>query len=211
MTLEIRDKNSPAGVFYNPGRDLAYAYPEMLKIVAERFDRGQWPALKTVCDQAGVTYDQLCDAYQALNQCLVICTESPDETMHDVVERGGWLKQPDVAQVAIMAQLGSVVFGQLFHAAREHANDPSQLTEIEKMAAAALESSKVMRLGGARLRWARFAARLRHAWESLTGKNDHKLAEKVLEKRSDESTTPTGSDLPRIYHPEGSSGDGESN
>lgn len=169
MTLEMREINGPE-VFYNPGRDLAYCYPDMLKLVAQRFDKNAWPELRALCEREKVSYDQLCDAFISFQTSLATAGDNPDEKMIDVLKRTGWFDQNPVAQMAVLAQIGTVVYGQLFHSVREHANDPNKRTLIEEVAAAGLESCKLLRLSPWQRRLALGWRRVQLATAALFGK-----------------------------------------
>lgn len=150
MPLQITPRFATDAELYNPGRDLAYAYPKMVSEVTQRFNSESWPALIGMTDQAGVTYDQLCDAMEAYCLFLNQAHQRPDESMAEVMVRSGWMSQPPAAQVAIMAMLGTVCSGQLFHAIRDLSKpDGPALTNIAALA----ESGRRCKLLTYRAQW----------------------------------------------------------
>lgn len=177
MAVEFREQNGPE-IFYCPGRDLAFCYPEMLRLVAERFDREQWPALQQLCAQMDVTHDDLCDTYIAFHDSLLAAVECEEDSktkamptlMAELLERHGWLKQKPMAQVAVLAQLGAVVYGQLFFTAREQITAPNKRTALAEVAEAGAASFRLFKRGRQWWRWHILKQRLRQAWHALAGK-----------------------------------------
>ena len=142
MSLSLRPKGS-SDPFYNPGRDLAYCYPKAVEEVAKRFNEHRWPELEALAADAGVTFDQLCDAMDAYIAFLNIAHERPEEKIGECMVRSKWLAQPKAAQIAIVAMLGTVVTGQLFYAIRDTSSPDEQNADIQA----------ITKYGGEAKRW----------------------------------------------------------
>lgn len=143
MALKLRPKGSN-DPYYNPLRDLAYCYPQAVENVVTKFNEHRWPELEQLVATEGVTFDNLCDAMDAYVTFLNEAHKDPSEQLRDVMARTGWLSQPKGAQIAIMAMLGSVVTGQLFHAIRDESTPEDQMHEVASLYASMQEAKKWM-------------------------------------------------------------------
>lgn len=109
----------PDGLTYSPQRDLRQCYPEVIKEALDRFNNHRWGELEHFVIDAGGTWDDLCDAMEAYSRFTTMPIEEPDMTMEQAMRASGWFEQKPVAQIAIMAMLGTVLTGQLHYAVRE--------------------------------------------------------------------------------------------
>lgn len=132
MKLRPKGSNDP---FYNPNRDLAYCYPQMVEEIAKRFNDHRWGYLESMAEQYGASFDSLCDAMDAYIAFLNAAHREPEKAMQQVMADSGWLSQPKAAQVAIMAMLGTVCTGQLFYAIREESTPeagPQDVADLQQ-------------------------------------------------------------------------------
>lgn len=117
MTLQARFSQSDPRL-YSPDRDVAHAFKPMVLLVAERIEKQSWPVVADVLAHYGVTHEQMGQTCQAFCTFVMAATERR-ETMEECLMRSGWFDQPEVAQLAYMALLGTVVSGYFFAGARE--------------------------------------------------------------------------------------------
>jgi hypothetical protein len=104
---------------YNINRDVAHNFGDVMREVAARLEDERWPALKEVCDRYFVTQDDLGAACQAFCIFVASSTDVKRESMGACLARAGWDKVPEVAQIALMAIIGTVVSGYYFAGVRE--------------------------------------------------------------------------------------------
>ncbi len=114
--MNLRDSS---GQVYNAGRDLRQCWPAALNLVSKRFEANAWPQLTEICEAGQVGWDQLCDAMEALCDFLAKPTTDPHVTMEEALRESGWFELPVLAQMAVLAMLGTVATGQLYYAIRE--------------------------------------------------------------------------------------------
>lgn len=112
------------GEFYNPARDFAYNYPQLLACVCKAFESSHWPEVKSfVAAAMNVTEEQawesLCDVNDAMMRYVNICCEDPTETVEDLLKRSGFVDLPNPARIGYMAMIGMVMVGQLFAGLRD--------------------------------------------------------------------------------------------
>ncbi len=156
---------------YNVYRDVAHCFGDVAREVAGRLEDGRWPVVKEICDKYGVTEDQLGLACEAFCKFVASSVEIPKERMNDALTRSGWYAVPDVAQVAYMAYLGTVVSGYFFAGVREAtlggvgpAQNYQDLREVGSRA------SKLMTAPRWRRKLDRLWERLRLTWATFKGK-----------------------------------------
>lgn len=104
---------------YNVNRDVAHNFGDVVREVAARLEDGRWPILVEVCERYGVTQDDLGKACEAYCLFVASATETKKERMGACLTRSGWYAVPEVAQVALMAILGTVMSGYYWVGARE--------------------------------------------------------------------------------------------
>lgn len=140
--MEVRGLD---GTRFSPSRDLRYAYQSAIKAVGIHFDSRMWEDLMAYAMGEGLSYDDLVDTMDALLRFLNSSVDNAQESMHEVLQRSGWLDQPPAAQIALMAMLGRVVLGQYFDALRsttETGERPEGLDAVILEMTSALDTSK---------------------------------------------------------------------
>lgn len=105
--------------FYNPNRDVAHNFREVIQIVAARLEDNAWPELGEILAREKVTMDELGDACAALCKFVATSVDNPKEGMKEGMDRCGWEEVPPGAQVAVMAILGTVTIGYHWAGVRE--------------------------------------------------------------------------------------------
>jgi len=104
---------------YNPNRDIAHCFGDVMREVADRLEDERWEELSAILKREGVCMDDLGDACAALCVFVASSADNPKENMFDSMDRCNWFKASPGAQVAVMAILGTVVSGYFFHGVRE--------------------------------------------------------------------------------------------
>ena len=82
MSLQARMSQGDSGL-YNPNRDIAHCFGDVVKEVAARLEDERWPELVAILSREGVSMDDLGEACQALCLFVASSTEDPEETMQD--------------------------------------------------------------------------------------------------------------------------------
>lgn len=104
---------------YCPARDIVNLYPSTIQHVINRFNNVAWPELAKVVEDAGCTWDDLCDAMEAMVEFLSSPVDDPHLTMLDALNKTKWFELPTMAHIAIFAMFGTVGIGQLYYALRD--------------------------------------------------------------------------------------------
>ena len=156
---------------YNVNRDVAHNFKQVANMVAGRLEDRLWPALAGVLDREHITDDDLGIACQAF--CLFVATsaENPDEDMSQAMWRSGWFDVKPVAQVAVMAILGTVLLGYHFAGVREATlAGQGPAMELKDLAARGEECARLLSLP----RWKRslylWKTRFGAAWNALVSR-----------------------------------------
>ncbi len=104
---------------YNTNRDLAHCFADVARETAARLEDGRWAALRDLLKEKGVTDEQLGVACQAACLFVVSSTENPKEKMGECLLRAGFWDGPELANIAYMAILGTVVMGMFWSGVHE--------------------------------------------------------------------------------------------
>lgn len=104
---------------YNPNRDVAHNFADVMREVASRLEDGNWAFLAALLEEKGVSQDDLGRACQAACRWVASATENPKEKMGDCLVRCGFWDVPELANVALMAVVGTVLFGYYWVGVRE--------------------------------------------------------------------------------------------
>lgn len=118
MTLQARASEWDHRL-YNVNRDVAHNFGDVMREVAGRLEDERWPVLVDVCKTHGVTQDDLGRACEAYCLFVAAATEDKREGMTACLTRSGWYAVPEVAQVALMAIMGTVISGYYWVGVRE--------------------------------------------------------------------------------------------
>ena len=117
MSLQARF-NPQDPRLYSPDRDVAHAFKNMVRIVAERIENDEWEIVTDIKKKYQLTDQQLGQICRSF--CLFVMSSTEQrESMSDCLTRSGWFEQPEAAQLIYMALLGTVVSGYFFAGVRE--------------------------------------------------------------------------------------------
>lgn len=157
---------------YNVNRDCAHCFGDIMREVAARLEDKRWPILAEILEKDGVTEDDLGNACAAFCIFVQAATELPKERMGEALERCGWVKVPEAAQVALMAMIGTVMAGYFWAGVREatvQGNGPCQnyqdLREVGRLACGQLAVPRWKR------RWNSWKSRFRAALSVIRGRS----------------------------------------
>ena len=133
---------------FSPARDVRFAFRVAVTAVCRHFneaDTYSWEDLKKLADNYDVTHDDLCDTMDCLCQFINNILADPEESMHQVLERSGFLKQPPAAQIVLMAMFGRIYLGQFFDGLRSNTplgEEPQDITELLTMVSDSLNTAR---------------------------------------------------------------------
>jgi hypothetical protein len=118
MSIQARlSKEDPR--LYNPNRDVAHNFRQVIERVAGRLEDKLWPDLTAILKREKVSMNDLGDACAALCKFIVPDSDEMKLSMQECLDRSGWFRTPGGAQVAVMAILGTVLLGYHFAGVRE--------------------------------------------------------------------------------------------
>jgi hypothetical protein len=170
MSLQAKIPAGGETRVYNPGRDIAHAFGDIMREVAGRLEDKRWPVVDEALAKAGVTEEQLGEACKTACGFAVEAVKSPKESMEQVLVRIGWFKNPEQANMAICATIGAIVLGYAFVGMREATlgGDGPALANADLRAAGARARDAIMMPYWKR-QWLTFKLRLSNAWTAVTG------------------------------------------
>jgi hypothetical protein len=154
--------------YYNVNRDLAHNFDQLIMEVVSQCEKGTWPSLVKICQDNGVTDEQLGKVCQALCRFMFSSTDLPKESMGSCLTRCGFFDMPEVARIAILARLGIVTLGVHWTGVHEATiGGVGPAMGYKKMRWYGMICSKLMTLP----RWRRilymWQRRIRKAWRQL--------------------------------------------
>jgi hypothetical protein len=118
MTMQAR-MSSDDKRLYNPSRDVAHNFKEVMDLVAGRLEDQAWPELDSLLKREGVTMDDLGEACGAYCNYLASAANDPELSMHRSLEKHGFFACKPAAQIAVLALIGSCYAGIQFSGIRE--------------------------------------------------------------------------------------------
>jgi|TARA_R110000824_G_scaffold32775_3_gene105595 hypothetical protein len=106
---------------YNPSRDVAHNFQEVMNLVAGRLEDQKWPELQEILKRESVTMDQLGEACGAYCAYLASAADKDkqDRSMTQSVKDSGFFDCEPAAQVAVLAMIGTCYAGIQFGGIRE--------------------------------------------------------------------------------------------
>lgn len=110
MTLQAR-MTADDRRLYNPARDVAHNFQEVMNLVASRLEDFAWPELNAVLEREGITLDDLGEACGTYCRYLASAAQEPNVSMAESLARSGFMGCKPAAQVAVMAMLGTCYAG----------------------------------------------------------------------------------------------------
>ena len=169
MVLQARmSQNDPR--LYNPSRDVAHNFKQVLELVAARLEDQAWPELVDVLKREDVTMDDLGEACAAYCQYVASAIEHPNRPMPVSLESSGFFKCKPAAQVAVLAMLGTCYAGIQHAGIRDATLDGegpmASVSDLLKSAETVLSYTGSSRLAR---RWYRFKQRDKNAFKALKG------------------------------------------
>ena len=148
----MQQRNHAGGPWLSPARDLAHNVAPIFEMVGDRLEDGQWDALVARCEQEGVSADDLGEACRVYIETLAN-PHGPGETLEGRLRQFGWFDLPEMAQISIMATIGTVILGMqyagILHASIDEANG-GPVQKIEPLIEAGRDSAKLIAAAGLR-------------------------------------------------------------
>lgn len=163
MSINARmNQNDPR--LYNPSRDVAHNFDQVIMEVATRIEKGTWDILKELAKEKNITDEELGKACQAL--CRFVAYD-PDkgESMAVCLAKCGFLDLSSVARVIVTSYLGTVMLGMHWGGVRETTiNGVGPVLTYKQLRWHGMRCAKLMTMP----RWKRklyvFWSRLNKAW-----------------------------------------------
>jgi hypothetical protein len=118
MTMQAR-MSADDRRLYNPSRDVAHNFKDVMNLVAARLEDEVWPELTALLKREAVTMDDLGEACGAYCRYLASAVEEPNLPMQQSLDKAGFLSCKPAAQIAVMALIGSCYAGIQFAGVRE--------------------------------------------------------------------------------------------
>lgn len=119
---------------YNPARDIAYCWPNIMKSAMDRVSKGSalpW-LIKRAIDNR-ITDEQLIMVAQSLANYMALCNKPDDSSagVHDTMEKSGLFKCDDTAKMLVYAALGETMMAAFYSAIRDVLveDEPSPLND----------------------------------------------------------------------------------
>lgn len=163
MTMQAR-MSADDRRLYNPSRDVAHNFKDVMNLVAARLEDGAWPDLDALLKREGVTMDDLGAACGTYCQYLASAVEAPNLSMARSLEKSGFLSCKPAAQVAIMAMIGSCYAGIQFAGVREATvNGEGPLQTVGELVVHAEHFQKYLGMSKLRRKWEKFKSKFQQA------------------------------------------------
>jgi hypothetical protein len=118
MTLQAR-MSAEDRRLYNPSRDVAHNFQQVMELVAGRLEDRDWVELNKILHRENVSMDDLGEACGAYCQYLANTVNSPNLSMFNSLEQSGFFKCKPAAQVAVLAMIGTCYAGMHYVGIRE--------------------------------------------------------------------------------------------
>lgn len=167
MTMQARMSANDQRL-YNPSRDVAHNFEEVMRLVASRLEDHVWPELDGLLARENINLDDLGEACGAYCSYLASAVNEPNLAMEAALHKSNFLACKPAAQVAIMAMIGVCYAGIQFAGIRDAsvAGDGPLYTVETLMVHAERFRAQAGRSRWQR-RWDRFKARVRDGWAAL--------------------------------------------
>lgn len=117
MSIQARFNNYTP--LYNMHRDVAHNFVYVAKQVAAALEDGTWPELAALLKHHKVSMLQVGEACEAYCIYLSMAVTSPKVSEFDALEQAGFWRCAPMAQVAVMATIGTVFSGMQHVGVRE--------------------------------------------------------------------------------------------
>lgn len=159
---------------YNPSRDVAHNFGEVMKLVAERCSADNWHAIVSLAKDRGVSQEEIGRGCQAMLQFVATQLNGEDrESMSQALSRSGFFDVSETCRVILMAHLGSVMLGMHWAGVREATigGQGPALTYRNLRWHGKQCAILMAKLSPFRRRWHCFWRRVRLAWRVLCGRH----------------------------------------
>lgn len=124
MTMQAR-MSSTDNRLYNPSRDVAHNFLEVLNLVASRLEDGVWPELKELLVREHISMDDLGEACGCFCVYVASGKEYPNRSMYDSLKESRFFDVKPAAQIAVLASIG-VCYAGIMHAGIREATIASE-------------------------------------------------------------------------------------
>lgn len=167
MTLQAR-MSADDRRLYNPARDVAHNFQEVMNLVAGRLEDHAWPELDGLLTRENINLDDLGEACGAYCRYLASAIHEPTLPMGEALIKSGFLACKPAAQVAVMAMIGTCYAG-IQHAGIREASVGGEgpLYTVENLLVHAERFRAQLGRSYWQRRWDRLKARFRAGWEAL--------------------------------------------
>lgn len=164
MALNMRTSEADSRL-YNPARDVAHNFQDVVQSMAERLEDGVWSELDSLLKKEGISLDELGEACGRYAEYVAMAAnkDTATKSVEEALEHSGFLNTDPVAQIAVMAMLGQIYTGIQHVGIREvtlGGDGPAADTKDLLKAADRIRQymSKPRWLRNLRRRWRRFIA-----------------------------------------------------
>lgn len=110
MTMQARMSQGDSRL-YNPSRDIAHNFKEVIELVAARLEDKKWPELASLLSREDVSLDDLGEACACYCNYIASSVDKPNLPMQACMQESGFFECKPAAQVAVMAMLGTCYSG----------------------------------------------------------------------------------------------------
>jgi hypothetical protein len=163
MTMQARMTANDQRL-YNPSRDVAHNFQQVMEMVAGRLEDYSWTELAEVLKREGITMDDLGEACGAYCDYLATSAKMPHWSMYDSLEHCGFFKTKPAAQVAVLAMIGTCYAGIQYAGIREATvGGEGPLATIEELMVHAQRFREYTGMSRRRRRWERFKLKFQTA------------------------------------------------
>lgn len=160
MGLQARMSEGDARL-YNPSRDVAHNFKEVMELVAGRLEDEKWPELAELLAREKVSMDDLGNACAAY--CRYVASAADPDSVRKPMQvsllESGFFECHPTAQVAVLAMIGTCYAGIQHVGIREATiNGEGPLATVGELAQQAKRLQRFMGLP----RWLRPAAKIKY-------------------------------------------------
>lgn len=158
---------------YNPSRDVAHNFQDVMNLVAGRLEDHAWPELHEILKREAVTMDQLGEACGAYCTYLASAADEDkqDWLMTKSIQESGFFDCEPAAQVAVLAMIGTCYAGIQFGGIRECTVDgEGPLQTIGDLMEHAKEFAAYQGMPRWKRKWVRFKMKIKAAWAAMRSK-----------------------------------------
>jgi hypothetical protein len=169
MTMQAR-MSAGDNRLYNPSRDVAHNFQQVMEIVAGRLEDHTWPELDSILERERITMDELGEACGAYCRYLASAATELQITLFDSLRKSGFLDCKPAAQVAVLAHIGACYAGIQYAGVREATvNGEGPLLTVEQLLVYAEQFRRYAGMSRRRRRFERLKSKFRTALRTLRG------------------------------------------